>query len=177
MALPRTFRTCQSQWAHGSSRQCAECWRNHFESPCPKTTKKNDLLCKSFLYLSPTEDLQNGRHLVSFRSVILLPESLQNWLDYFYLFISNLFQQECCLCKELRTKPFSLTTSAPISGLRGKTHFFRHVQKRQRHSNCLRLCQGATLDCHLKVSLKHTVFICLLWNNCWSRTVLIEYVS
>jgi len=31
--------------------------------------------------LSLAEGIQNGRHLVSFRSTIPLPESLQNWSD------------------------------------------------------------------------------------------------
>lgn len=39
------------------------------------------------------------------------PAKLVRWNFY-------LFKQKCCLCREVGTKPWSLTTSPPISGLR-----------------------------------------------------------
>lgn len=54
--------------------------------------------------MSATEGIQNGRHLVSFRSAIPLIKSL-----------SKTGQMKCFLCKEVGTKPYSLTTFPSIS--------------------------------------------------------------
>lgn len=128
MPWQRTFRTCQYQWAHSMLkgailRAPAWTWQR-------KITYSEKAFC---IYLClplkayKMEGIKNGRHLVSFRIAISLPESLQNWQDETFTYFSRNIP-----VWEAGTTPCSLTTSPPIPGLRrdhflcmGKTKVFK----------------------------------------------------